>query len=120
MELKADHIFDSSAQVYETTYAIQRETDTPMTIFFPQEQIVLQADAQGNAVFFHADGTEIRKEKLDGNGRFFSRIVCRVNAQTIFAKFITSKWVDHYPHCDGEHDRWSEIFVDQIEIACPV
>lgn len=28
--------------------------------------------------------------------------------------------IDHYPNCDGEYDRYSEVIVENILITCPI
>lgn len=116
--MKYDHIFDSSTQSYEENYTIDRGSDAPLTVLFVNENIILQADAQGNAVFLNINGDVLCKDKADGKGRCFSKIFCRVKDDAIDVTFPIIKLIDHYPNCDGEYDRWSEVFVDKIHIYC--
>lgn len=32
-------------------------------------------------------------------------------------EFPIYKWIDHYPHCDGEHDRWEQQIIGYRELA---
>ncbi len=117
--MKYDHIFDSNGRIYETEFEIDYQNDKPTTILFEKENVVFTADAHGNATFMTLDGKEIRKDKAEGKG-YFSSIYCLVKDNTITVRFPIKKTVDHYPNCDGEYDRWSEVIVDNILITCPV
>ncbi len=114
-----DHIFDSSERLYEAEFEIGYENDKQITVLFERENIVLTADVHGNAIFMDLDGKEIKKEKAQSD-RLFSKIYCLVKEGAITVRFPITKTVDHYPNCDGEYDRYSEIIVDNIYITCPV
>lgn len=113
-----DAIFDSSSTIYEKEFAIDSEKDTPLTVFFEKENIVLQADCQGNAVFMNPDGIELYRSKAESD-RLFLKIYCKIKDNTVTVRFPVIEWVDHYPNCDGEYDRWSEIERDNILFTYP-
>lgn len=109
-----DHIFDSAALRYEAEYKMVDEGSA--TVLFEKEQILLRADAQGNAVFCDVSGQEKYRGRADNGTRRFDRVFCDVTDDTITVRFPVIKWIDHYPHCDGEHDRWSEVIVDNLYV----
>lgn len=113
--MKYQHVFNSDTTLYEKKYDIDQE----ITILFEKENIILQADAQGNAVFFDTDGNEIQSGKAESNKRF-GFIFCIVNKSGITVRFPITETIDHYPNCDGEYDRYSERIIDNIIITCPV
>lgn len=113
--MKYQHVFNSDTTLYEKKYDIDQE----ITILFEKENIILQADAQGNAVFFDTDGNEIQNGKAESNKRF-GFIFCDVNKNSISVRFPVTETIDHYPNCDGEYDRYSERIIDNIIITCPV
>lgn len=43
--------------------------------------------------------------EINGRGRYFD-ISCKVEEGKIWFRFPYYRWVDNYPHCDGENDRW--------------
>lgn len=115
-----DHIFIKDPWVYEAEYPFDPENRNPLTILFEKEGILLRADPQGNAVFCNLQGEEICRGKADGKDRYFTKIYCRVTDNAILVRFPRTKWVDNYPHCDGEYDRWDEITIENILITCDI
>lgn len=59
--MKYENIYDSSKSVYEKEFEIDYENDKSLTVFFEKEDIVLLADAHGNAVFTNKNENEIKK-----------------------------------------------------------
>ncbi|MBQ7415835.1 MAG: hypothetical protein IJW14_02200 [Oscillospiraceae bacterium] len=109
-----EHIFDSGALRCEAEYKIPHEGF--VTILFEKEQILLRVDAQGNAVFCDLSGQEKYRSKVECEPRRFDKVLCDVTNDIITVRFPIIKWIDHYPHCDGEYDRWSEVIVDNLYI----
>ena len=105
---------DSETALFET----KLDMDQPITVLFQRENIVLQADPDGHAVFCRTDGRELLNAKADGKTSRFHQIRCLVKKDAIVVNFPIIQWIDHYPHCDGEHDRWSERVVDTVSIVC--
>ncbi|MBR2716040.1 MAG: hypothetical protein IKB73_07550 [Ruminococcus sp.] len=114
-----DHVFDSSKTTCETKFELGHNRSEALTVFFQKENIVLKADANGNALFLNSDGDEISREKAQSD-RLFGSVYCSVKDDSIIVNFPVTKTIDHYPHCDGEYDRYSEIIVDNIIISCPL
>lgn len=118
--MQYDHVYDSDVRRWEAEYSIDRERDLPVTVLFQQEQLLLTVDTHGNAVFCRPDGTELHRAKADGRQRRFSSIYCSVTGGAPSVRFPIKETVDHYPDCDGEYDRWSEVIVDNVVITCPL
>ena len=68
----------------------------------------------GNAAIFDLKGGELFRAKADGRGRYFSEFYCKVKDGMISVRFPIQEIVDHYPNCDGEHDRYSYITKENI------
>ena len=117
--MQYDHIFDSSTAFYGKKYTLDTDHQRPTIVFFEKEGVVLSADANGNAVFSNTDGDILYRGKADGPNPFFDRIHCSVVGCTVHVLFPIVKWIDNYPHCDGEHDRWDEIIVGEIPVIYP-
>ncbi len=105
-----DIIFDKNSP-YETEFKFNDKME--LTVYFSNENIALKADKNGNAVFLNADGEEIKREKAESD-RYFSSIYCKSYKSVVSVRFPVFETVDHYPDCDGEYDRYSEIIVDNI------
>ena len=115
-----DYTFNNSSAWYETEYQIDCENNKPVIVYFERENILLHASADGCAIFFDTDGNELFRDQADGKQRRFSKIYCCVRENKIIVNFPIIKWVDNYPHCDGEYDRWDEIIVEKIAITYTV
>lgn len=118
--MKYDFIFDSSSVAGEKDYEFKREHyDSPvfsLHILFEKENVCLEADADGNAIFSDVNGVQLYRDKADGQGRYFSEVCCKVKDGVISVRFPIQEVVDHYPNCDGEYDRYSYITKDNIII----
>ena len=117
--MKYDYIYDSEKQVYEAEVSINRETEPDLKVLFEKENIILHADRHGNATFYDVAGNEIHKGKAESEISFNKIYVC-IKEEKISVRFPIIEWIDHYPNCDGEYDRWSERIVDNIYIYCPI
>ena len=116
-----DFVFDSEKKIWGRNYEeveIDRETKPKVSILFEREGIVLCADCDGNALFGDLDNNVIHEGKVESSN-YFSRVHVRVSEGKPIAELPITKWIDHYPHCDGEHDRWSEITIDTVTFRCP-
>lgn len=113
--MQYDRIFDSSSNASGKAFEI--EDQNSITILFEKEQVILYADTDGNAVFSAVDGVELYKTKAEETERRYLDFFCQVSGSTITVKFRTVKYIDHYPHCDGEHDRWSRIIVSESPVS---
>ena len=119
--MKYDFIYDSSLVSGERNYNFKREhCDSPifsLFILFEKENVCVEVDADGNAIFSDVEGTELHRDKADGQGRYFSECYCAVRDGVISVRFPIQEVVDHYPNCDGEYDRYSYITRDNVIIT---
>lgn len=86
------------------------------TVLFENENIYAVIEAKGTVEFFNTDGILLAKCELppvgDGKGKY-QEVCLTVENKLIVLDFPLYKWIDNYPHCDGEHDRW-----DTVKIGC--
>ncbi len=112
--------YDSNRMFGELECSIKRERyDSPIIpyyVHFPQEGVYLEADADGNAVFYNLAGVELFRDKADGKGSYFSAFHCKVKDGEISVRFPIQEEIDHYPNCDGEYDRYSYITRENVVI----
>ena len=48
---------------------------------------------------------------VEDGGKAYFDICCGVENGIITMKFPVYNWVDNYPHCDGEYDRWDTTVI---------
>lgn len=81
-------------------------------ILFAREQITAVVQAKGSVEFFDGEGGLVAAGSVSAmeDGReVYEDICCQVEDGCIVLQFPTYKWIDNYPNCDGEYDRWDKI-----------
>ncbi len=81
-------------------------------IKFINENITVSIEAKtGEIVFYDSDENKSLSTKigtpLSGDEKF-SEVKCIVESEQIKLGFPQYTYKDNYPHCDGEHDRWTK------------
>lgn len=106
-ERKFDFVFDSTkdnGKEFQLANGHISETN----ILFEREDVAAMVYAQGKIEFF-ADGELVATRKLpevDGGKGVYDTVICVVKGDLIELSFPIYQWIDTYPNCDGEHDRW--------------
>ncbi len=78
-------------------------------VFFEDEGVVAVVQAKGEVGFFDEGGTLLATgcvPENSGGREVYEQIKFQVEDGLIKLHFAVTEWVDNYPHCDGEHDRW--------------
>ena len=78
-------------------------------VTFKNEKIIAVVRDNGDVKFRDMEGNSLASVStpgsIGGRGRY-EEIYCRVEGDVILIKFPIYEWVDYYPNCDGEYDRW--------------
>ncbi|MBQ8000828.1 MAG: hypothetical protein IJ298_06350 [Ruminococcus sp.] len=70
---------------------------------------------EGEVVIYDTDDSiALHTEKTE---KCFKEIRFIWEEDSIRVQFGHTHYVDHYPNCDGEHDRWSETWVSEYEVS---
>ena len=108
-----DKIFKST-ETKEEKYQLASGYISTTTVFFEEENIVAKIEAKGEVIFFDGDDAELAAVQMpeqSGGREVYEDVICSVEAGKIMLKFPIVKWIDNYPHCDGEHDRWDSQII---------
>ena len=103
-----DKVFLSGNGV-KKTFQLASGYISQTTIHFENENIIAVIQAAGSVEFFDRDDTLIAAGSVspDDSGRkVYEDVVCQVKDDVLILQFPIYEWIDNYPHCDGEHDRW--------------
>lgn len=81
-------------------------------ILLLNEKILVQIESKtGEIAFCDENGKMLLSAKTElpqaGDERF-SEVQCTVQGDEIKLGFPQYTYEDNYPHCDGEHDRWTK------------
>lgn len=110
---KIDYTF-SSKQESRKSFQLASGYISETVILFEQEKITVVIQANGNVQFYDIHGMCIAEDAAPpvNNGReVYEEIFCSVKNGMIVLEFPVYQWIDNYPHCDGEHDRWDTRIV---------
>lgn len=114
MARKYDFTFDSSKSTDKQMYQLASGYISEPAILFLRENIVAVIQAKGGVEFFDADDKLIADASAPPvvNGKeAYTDIGCRVANNVLELHFPVYQWIDNYPNCDGEHDRWDTRIV---------
>ena len=107
--MKYDHIikvrenpekkqFHLSCGFYETT-----------SFLFEPINLSVEIHCKGEFVFRTAEGEILEKVKaqpMDSGRECYMDVLITAAEQEILFQLPEYAWIDHYPNCDGESDRW--------------
>jgi len=109
MTRKVDITFDSEKDTKKKLYQLASGYISETTILFEKEKVVALIQAKGSVEFYNMDDEMIAAGKVppvDNGKGVYEDIGCQAGDHTIELQFPIYEWIDHYPNCDGEHDRW--------------
>lgn len=107
-ERKIDFIFNSEIKGKEN-FQLANGYISETAILFEREKTLAVIYAQGKVEVYNADGEIVGTHELpevDSGKRVYDEVRCQVNGDLIELQFPVYEWIDTYPNCDGEHDRW--------------
>ncbi len=114
MVRKADYTVNSENAPGEKQFQLASGYISETTILFEKENVVAVIQAKGSVEFFNMQDERLAVLEAPAvvNGKeVYEDIRCMVEDHTIILKFPLYQWIDNYPHCDGEHDRWDTRIV---------
>lgn len=114
MSKSVDIIFNSQTTAADTLFSLASGYISQTTVLFENEQVTAVIQAKGHVAFYDADDTLIAEGQVptvdDGKG-VYEQVGCCADDTQITLRFPICQWIDNYPHCDGEHDRWDSKIV---------
>lgn len=114
MARKTDITFNSKQDSSETLYQLASGYISKTTILFENENVIAVIQANGRVEFYNTDDERIAVGNVPPveNGRgVYEDVGCQVENHLLTLRFPLYQWIDNYPHCDGEHDRWDTKIV---------
>lgn len=88
-----------SCGFYETTYILLKDEKKEVDIHC--SGLIKIFDEKNKLI------SQTKAPKSEGGREIYMDVLMKVEHQQVFLKFPIYEWIDHYPHCDGESDRWS-------------
>ena len=105
----ADKIHNSAKTGGFENFPLANGYISTTTIFFEAESILAVIEAKGHIAFFDPQEHLLAAFDLpeeEYGKRVYEEVQCGVENGAIVLKFPIVEWIENYPNCDGEHDRW--------------
>jgi len=101
-------------ELFEARYQLASGYDSTTQMLFETAGIRVRIEAKGFVEFFNTEGESIYSIRLPETGGrgVYEDVVCSGSSKRICLQFPVYRWIDNYPHCDGEYDRWDTKIVD--------
>ena len=112
MEIKADIIYNSEKG--SCKYQIASGYISETVILFEKESTFVRVHSDGRAEVSTLDGTPLAEGKVQtqtGGREVYEEVVCEADKNFLLLRFSVVEWIDNYPNCDGEHDRWDSRII---------
>ena len=106
--------FHLSCGFYDTT-----------SFFFEKANLRVDIHCCGSFTFYSADGAKLetfRLRPMDTGRECYMDVLITAADDAVIFRLPEYRWIDHYPHCDGESDRWSTEIIgirDELRYAFP-
>ncbi len=104
-----DKIFNSEKTNSTEAFDLATGYISTTAIFFEREKILVKIEKSGNVEFFDCDDKLLATVSIPaqtGGREDYDQVKCSAENGKLTLSFPVVKWIDNYPHCDGEHDRW--------------
>ena len=88
------------------------------TILFKKFDIQVKIEAEGYVEYYKNNQcvASFDLEKEAEGKKVYTEVVCHTTDNEIILEFPIVKWIDNYPHCDGEHDRWDCVILGYHQV----
>lgn len=109
MEQKFDKIICSDREKDTGYFQIASGYISETVILFEKENVIAQVQAKGQVAFFNRNGELLASGEvpaMTGGRELYEELSCCVEDGKISLLFPVYQWIDTYPNCDGENDRW--------------
>ncbi len=109
MELKIDKTICSDCQKDTGYFQIASGYISETVLLFEKENVIARVQAKGQVAFYNRNGELLASGEVPaetGGRELYEELSCRIEAGKILLLFPIYQWIDTYPNCDGENDRW--------------
>ena len=104
-----DKVFNSEENTGFKSFQLANGYISSTAILFEKEKIIARIEAKGHIDFFDCDEALLASFDIPpqtGGKETYNEVLCEAEDNTIILKFPIVEWIDNYPNCDGEHERW--------------
>ncbi len=120
MEREIDIVFNSEKDSGKNSFQIANGYVSETAILFEKEGVVAVIEAKGHVDLYNMENELIASGNVpaeEEGKQVYQEVRCKVEGKTITISFAIVEWIDNYPNCDGEHDRWDSRTVGYHDLV---
>ena len=114
MAIQYDKLYEGQGK---KTFTLACGMISTTSIYFKDAALLVKVEAEGEVFFYDATGELQASCTLERQDRRYNEVICEIKDGKVLLEFTIYKYVDNYPHCDGEHDRWDEIRIGALPVC---
>lgn len=122
--MKYDYIVKNSEELKEARFHLSCGFHENTYILFEKAGFYVNIHCRGTFTFCTLDYQPlavIRAKPMDSGRECYMDVLISTTEDGAVFCLPEYRWIDHYPHCDGESDRWSaEIIGVRDTVRFPV
>ncbi|MBQ3107850.1 MAG: hypothetical protein IJC68_04480 [Firmicutes bacterium] len=106
--MEYDKLYSSDTKGWKEFQLASGHSSTTV-ICFEEAKILAKVEAKGKAAFLNEAGQVLAEADVSaqtGGREVYETLRCCAEDGALQLQFPVVEWIDNYPHCDGEHDRW--------------
>ena len=107
--MKADYEITTTNYINEQTYHLACGYYDKTSFLFKEEEFYVIIHCKGEFSFYTMNGELIEEKqakKMETGRECYMDVTIEVKDNNILFKLPEYSWIDHYPNCDGESDRY--------------
>ena len=112
--MKYDHIINANTELRQQRFHLSCGFYETTTFLFEKANFAAYIHYKGAFTFYTPEGKKMETVKAkpmeSGRGCYMDVLITTSEDGVLF-QLPDYEWTDHYPHCDGESDRWSAKIV---------
>jgi len=121
--MKYDHIITSSEGLKQERFSLSCGFYDTTYFLFRQINLRVNIHCKGEVSFYTEEGIAlhtVEAKPMDSGRGCYMDVLITATDDTLIFQLPEYEWIDHYPHCDGESDRWdTRIIGIRDEIRYP-
>ncbi len=118
--MQADIVFNTVKDSSQKLYQIASGHISTTTVFFEEEELYSVIEAKGKVSFYGKNGALLAQDTLppmSGGRELYKEVRFEKKDGKLILSFPDYEWIDNYPNCDGESDRWDTVIVGYFTLC---
>jgi len=119
-----DHIIKSDETLHDERFHLACGYRSTTAFLFEKANFAVVIDCGGTFTFYSVCGEQLETKKakpMIGGRECYMDVFITTEQDGVRFTLPDYSWTDHYPHCDGESDRWDAELIgtnDEIFFGC--